>query len=388
MAYKSRNRSPYQTKMPGVNNGQIMKRKVSGYQKPTQGKRGRQTKRINELAFQNHQNDLKRYSPSMSSKQNPNHLVYYHRSLPISESGSFVSLHQNGPRSTEIQGTSSYFTNNSNVPRNMSQQPLHQMWKSPSYNTGFILDSSSSKSNFTTPFHNYFHSNGIQSHPTKVYSDYPRTIHGPIPTVAESGFQINEETNKLLLSLDRNLINLVSGKNSDIPPPKLTDNASLKLRRQNVIDALYNKEDKQCPNCGLRFSKDEKESFEAHLDEHFRKNSERKRVNLGELRNQRKWYPNFAKIKSSESQDNNYEKKKEKDKKIPMIAIDKIILGINKDIVKCNLCHEEFEQVYIDDQDLLYKTNLLQERLKDGWYLKNAVWTGSSDVVHPTCLNE
>jgi len=71
-----------------------------------------------------------------------------------------------------------------------------------------------------------------------------------------------------------------------------------------------------------------------------------------------------------------------------MIAIDNIILGINNDIVKCSLCHEMFDQVYINDQDLLYKSNLQQEGLKDGWYLKNAIWNGNSDVVHPTCLNE
>jgi hypothetical protein len=240
MGYKSRNRSPYQTKMPGVNNGQRNKRKVSGYQKPTHGKRGRQTKRINEFAFQNHQNDLKRYSASMSLSQYPNHPVHDHRSLPLSEAGSFGPFYQNVPTSTEIQGNSSYYTKQSNVPSNMSQQPLHQMWNSPSYNTGFIVDTSSSKSNFTTPSQNYFHLNDVENYPTKVYSDHTKTIHGHIPNVAENGFQINEETNKLLLSLDRNLINLVSGRNSDIPPPQLTDKASLKLRRQNVIDALFN----------------------------------------------------------------------------------------------------------------------------------------------------
>ena len=80
--------------------------------------------------------------------------------------------------------------------------------------------------------------------------------------------------------------------------------------------------------------------------------------------------------------------KKEPAETIPMICIDDIVLGINKDMVKCNLCHEEFDQVYINDQDLQYKINLQQGKLKDGWYLKNAIWTGSSDVVHPTCLNE
>ena len=73
--------------------------------------------------------------------------------------------------------------------------------------------------------------------------------------------------------------------------------------------------------------------------------------------------------------------------KIPMIPIDDIVLEINKDIVKCNLCQEDFEQIYVNDQNLLYKTNFQAGTLKDGWYLKNAVWSGA-DVIHPTCSNE
>jgi len=62
-------------------------------------------------------------------------------------------------------------------------------------------------------------------------------------------------------------------------------------------------------------------------------------------------------------------------------------LEINSDIVKCSLCLEDFDQIYINDQDLLYNANLQTGKLKDGWHLKNAVWSGS-ETIHPTCSNK
>ena len=220
-------------------------------------------------------------------------------------------------------------------------------------------------------------------------TDASNHIH--IPT---KDFWLNDHTNNLLLSLDRDLINLVSGQNGPISYPQITDRASLKIRRQNVIDALFNNEDRQCPNCGLRFSKEDKTSFDNHLDEHFRKKSEINRKKRGELFNRRKWYPDFAKIKSFETTDsevilpilNTNKKKEESEEKLPMIPIDNIVLGINKDIVRCNLCREDFEQIYVHDQELLYKKHLKYGELKEGWYLKNAIWSGS-EVIHPTCSN-
>ena len=198
-----------------------------------------------------------------------------------------------------------------------------------------------------------------------------------------------QETNKLLLSLDPELINLVANHKS-IPAPEITDKASLKIRRQNVIDALYNKEDKQCPNCGLRFSKDDKASLDAHLDEHYRIKSEHNKSRRGEHWKRRAWYPRFAVINSlteDKSSDTNEQKKEEVKEEIPpMIPIDNILLAVNNDIIKCNLCCEEFDQIYIHDQDLLYKANSKYEKFKEGWYLKNAIWSGT-EVMHPTCSN-
>ena len=122
-----------------------------------------------------------------------------------------------------------------------------------------------------------------------------------------------------------------------------------------------------------------------HLDEHFRKKSEINRKKRGELFNRRKWYPDFTKIKSFETTDsevilpllNTNKKKEESEEKLTMIPIDNIVLGINKDIVRCNLCREDFEQIYVHDQELLYKKLLKYGELKEGWYLKNAIWSGS-----------
>ena len=70
-----------------------------------------------------------------------------------------------------------------------------------------------------------------------------------------------------------------------------------------------------------------------------------------------------------------------------MIPIDEILLAINEDIVKCHLCREDFEQIFIDDQEYRYNANPFYAGLNEGWYLKNAVWSGSN-VIHPTCSNE
>ena len=81
------------------------------------------------------------------------------------------------------------------------------------------------------------------------------------------------------------------------------------------------------------------------------------------------------------------EKEKVEEDNPAMIPIDNILLAVNNDIIKCNLCNEEFEQIYIHDQDLLYKSNSKYANLAEGWYLKNATWSTSSEVIHPTCSN-
>merc|ERR1711963_532215 len=179
--------------------------------------------------------------------------------------------------------------------------------------------------------------------------------------VANNSFPFNEETNKLLLSLDQDLINLVANHKTTVPAADLLDKSTLKIRRQNVIDSLYNKQDKQCSNCGLRFPKDDKISFDAHLDEHFRAKSELNKSRRGEYWKRREWYPKFATIKSTT------EEKIVEDKE--------------------NNRKEEFDQIYIHDQNLLYKSNPKYSNLKEGWYLKNASWSSSSEVIHPTCSN-
>merc|ERR1712038_1789270 len=114
-----------------------------------------------------------------------------------------------------------------------------------------------------------------------------------------NSFQLSEEANKLLLSLDPHLINLVASHKTTVPAPDLRDKSSVKIRRQNIIDALFNKEGKQCSNCGLRFSKDDKASFEEHLDWHYIEKSELNKPLREQQSRRRAWYPKFATIKFS-----------------------------------------------------------------------------------------
>ena len=77
----------------------------------------------------------------------------------------------------------------------------------------------------------------------------------------------------------------------------------------------------------------------------------------------------FAKIKS----------------KLPMILIDEIE---GTKAFKCKLCCEEFEQIFIDDQEHVWKGKMkINGKLKEGWYLKDAIRC-DGNLIHPTCSNE
>ena len=292
MASRHRNVSPYHNPRRGLNRG--YKRKVSDYQKPTQAKRNRQTNstRITDFSFQNHHqpNDLKGNigwnNPSPWANQ---------CSSGVNNESSFTG--NIDPRSSNTSYHLRYFT------QNFLQQ------------SGNIWQNILSENNFMYQPSNYAEQQSLQrtvhskSNLEKNENLQTRSNNGietlsMIPSVnkvqvANNSFPFNEETNKLLLSLDQDLINLVAIHKTTVPAADLLDKSTLKIRRQNVIDSLYNKQDKQCSNCGLRFPKDDKISFDAHLDEHFRAKSELNKSGRGEYWKRREWYPKFATIKST-----------------------------------------------------------------------------------------
>ena len=385
MASKHRNVSPYQTPRRGLNRG--YKRKVSDFQKPTQPKRNRQINptRLTDFSFQHHRqsNDVK----GNKGWYNPNPWANDFNFGVNNGISVFEDIESNSSNTSFDKG---YFT------QNHHQQPGNMERSS-----NFAKDHTRPLSNYN--FNQYLpevvHSkssaeqNTILQHLSNhgIPNTHATTLQNETASI-NNCLQANEELNKLLLSLDPDLINLVASHKTALPPPDLLDKSSLKIRRQNVIDTLYNKEDKQCPNCGLRFSKDKKELFENHLDEHFRTKSELNKVRQGRHLKRRAWYPKFAIIKSIteerviEQNDNNKKEEVEEESE-PMIPIDNILLAVNNDIIKCNMCHEEFDQIYIHDQDLSYSYNPKYAKLKEGWYLKNAAWSSTSEVIHPTCSN-
>jgi len=383
MASKHRNVSPYQTPRRGLSRG--YKRKVSDYQKPTQVKRNKQihSTRITDYSFQNHHRpiDLKGniglnlQTPwsNYSNTEAVNGNTGLGHPTPWLNSG---DLHSNGYKNNDYQYSKNIEQNiptiRSVVPPNHSYSTQHSLYPSG-------LSSSHSEENRAP--------RGWPNWSKKQSQTRPLDSTAPM----NDSFQLNEEANKLLLSLDPHLINLIASHKTTVPAPDLMDKSSLKIRRQNIIDALFNKEDKQCSNCGLRFSKDDKASFDEHLDWHYREKSELNKTLREKQSRRRVWYPKFATIKSSKEENvmNNNVKEKEKveEDNPAMIPIDNILLAVNNDIIKCNLCNEEFEQIYIHDQDLLYKSNSKYANLAEGWYLKNATWSTSSEVIHPTCSN-
>jgi len=385
MASKHRNVSPYQNPRRGLNRG--YKRKVSQFQKPTQPKRNRQINptRLTDFSFQHHRqsDDLK----GNKGWYNPN---------PWSNDFNFGA--NNGiPVFEDIESNSS----NTSYDKGYFTQNHHQQPGNMERSANFVKDHTQPLSNYV--FQQYLpegvHSkssgeqNTILQHLPDhgIPNTHATTLHNETASI-NNCLPANEELNKLLSALDPNLINLVASYKTALPPPDLLDKSSLKIRRQNVVDTLYNKEDKQCPNCGLRFSKDKKELFENHLDEHFRTKSELNKVRQGGHLKRRAWYPKFATIKSiteekAIEQNENIKKEEVEDESVPMIPIDNILLAVNNDIIKCNMCDEEFDQIYIHDQDLSYVYNPKYAKLKEGWYLKNAAWSSTSEVIHPTCSN-
>lgn len=55
-------------------------------------------------------------------------------------------------------------------------------------------------------------------------------------------------------------------------PPSLTNPASLKTFRPELLAALNPRQSRQCATCGLRFSPTEQMEFDTHMDEHFQSN--------------------------------------------------------------------------------------------------------------------
>jgi len=361
------------------------KRKVSDYQKPTQVKRNKQvhSTRITDYSFQNHHRpiDLKgniglnHQTPwsNYSNTEATNGNVGLGHSKPWLNCG---DIHSNYYNHSDYQYGKNIEQNiptiRSVVPPNYSNPTQHSLYPSgPS--SSHLEENRASR---------------VWPNGSKKQCE-TRLLDSKSPM--NDGFQLSEEANKLLLSLDPHLINLVASHKTTVPAPDLTDKSSLKIRRQNIIDALFNKEDKQCSNCGIRFSKDDKASFDDHLDWHYREKSELNKTLREQQSRRRAWYPKFATIKSSTEENvvktNIQDKEKVEEDNPAMIPIDNILLALNNDIIKCNLCNEEFEQIYIHDQDLLYKSNSKYAKLAEGWYLKNATWSTSSEVIHPTCSN-
>ena len=64
----------------------------------------------------------------------------------------------------------------------------------------------------------------------------------------------------------------------------------LKVARPEVIAALYGDRPLQCAQCGLRFSADAKKKHAAHLDWHFRRNTDKTKV----ASNFRQWQTTLA----------------------------------------------------------------------------------------------
>ena len=307
--------SSYGMRIGSTENRQRFKRKVSAYQKPTKPmtrSRRKYQKSTREYIFQNQSNE-RRYSPIRSGSVESHKNKNVAPNFPQSQSYGTKLLRMNNDYSASNTTTPIYH------PREYQDQSLFSQTNlTPELIGNNALQPRSypysSQSNHPTQL-NQMGSNAtmphmVQDHNSNVQSQFP--YPPPLPK-----FQLSESANKLLLSLDSNLINFVASQNSSpnaIPVPILTDKTSLRIRRQNVIDALYNKEDKQCGVCSLRFPRQHTQELAEHLDAHFLEQRQNK---------QRMWYTEAAKIINRVD-----------DVQCDMVELEKK----NDAIMKCSLC--------------------------------------------------
>lgn len=131
---------------------------------------------------------------------------------------------------------------------------------------------------------------------------------------------------------------------------------------------------RQCSNCDIRFKLNETSQYNKHLDWHFQQNR-RKKIKRG-----RDWYPKHPawtrkeeESESSEDKEPCYFEKQRilRDKKPPVPP--SCPAGEDSVNMKCNICHEIFDQFFDDDSEQ--------------WHLRNAVRVHNIPV-HPTCSKD
>ena len=176
-------------------------------------------------------------------------------------------------------------------------------------------------------------------------------------------------------------------KDKTTDEPELTlDSASLKIRRQSLIDLLYS--GSQCTNCSLRFdntTEKGKLKYSAHLDWHFRQNRKVRDSNFRTSTRNRDWYlPGDLWLKYKEI---NMEEENENSKQPTIFELNNPVTNDEKDqidmpLIKaniddklniCSICYEKFSQRWCDDEE--------------EWKLVNAV-LNEDKYYHPSCLND
>lgn len=166
------------------------------------------------------------------------------------------------------------------------------------------------------------------------------------------------------------------------------DSESLALEYRNAVDSLYDDLKLQCKQCGFRFVDDVEgnERYNAHLDWHFRQN--RRITERGNLNLSRDWFlPESAWIESSSVDTTSKEtpvftepeadgaaadgtvNPKGQDDEVP-----ESIIPMNPDLGRnCNICNEEIERFYDEEED--------------EWMMRNAIIEDGA-LYHYSCLRE
>ena len=163
-----------------------------------------------------------------------------------------------------------------------------------------------------------------------------------------------------------------SSKIKEVVPINLRNQESIKSRQEAIIDRLFDSRSMQCKTCGLRFPPNDM-TYSKHLDWHFRM-QKRKQQALQKSKS-RKWFLEldiwFISNEIEEETIEENESKIDEIEEIPTVAKSE-----NPELNRCPVCREDFEVIFVQDQDTLHLHNAIRPDGPD------------SPAYHPLCYND
>ncbi len=221
--------------------------------------------------------------------------------------------------------------------------------------------------------------------PPSLATDIPSTSASVALPTAPS-INIDDLFQKLLASgiLNNTVKAETKEKSKEKPKPiSLSKPESLKYRQQTHIHVLFS--GMQCSSCGVRFPPEQTIKYSQHLDWHFRQN--RRDRDSSRRAHSRRWYYNvddwiqYEEIEDLDERERNWfetqqmemdqandDSAQRNDSPVPSC-----IAGPDDVDRTCDMCHEQFETFYNEENE--------------DWHLRNAIRVDGK-TYHPICFED